>query len=137
MHKNLTKEGTFINLSFFDESSGTQHLFLILSKIIKALETGSMVILDEFDTYLHPSMIPELVNLFISPEFNEKNAQLLFSTHHPLILNSLDKYQIVLCEKDENGCSESWRLDDIEGVRSDDYYFAKYMSGAYGEIPRL
>lgn len=137
IHKNLIDDKSPKTLQFIYESSGTRNLFLILFKVLSALESGSMVVFDEFDSDLHPSMIPELVNLFVSPVFNKKNAQLFFSTHHPQIINSLDKYQVVLVEKDENGYSESWRLDEIDGVRSDDNYYAKYMSGAYGGVPRL
>jgi len=137
IHKNLNDNKNPKMLQFIYESGGTRNLFLILFKVLNALENGSIVVFDEFDADLHPSMIPELINLFISPVFNKKNAQIFFSTHHPHILNSLDKYQVVLVEKDENGCSESWRLDEIEGVRSDDNYYAKYMSGAYGATPRF
>ncbi len=137
VHKNLVDKNNPFYLSFFDESNGTQHLFLVLYQILKTLDVGGIIILDELDSDLHPFMIPEIINLFISPIYNTKNAQLLFSTHQPQILNSLDKYQIILCEKDENGYSENWRLDEIEGVRSDDNYYTKYMSGAYGAIPRI
>jgi hypothetical protein len=36
-----------------------------------------------------------------------------------------------------DGTSESWRLDSMEGIRSDENYYAKYMSGAYDAIPKL
>ncbi len=137
VHKNLIDKKNPFYLSFFNESNGTQHLFLILYKILKVLDTGGMVILDELDSDLHPLMIPEIINLFISPIYNPKNVQLIFSTHQLQILNSLDKYQIMICEKDENGYSENWRLDEIDGVRSDDNYYVKYISGAYGGVPNL
>jgi hypothetical protein len=34
-------------------------------------------------------------------------------------------------EKDENGESQTYRLDDVQGVRVDDNYYAKYMAGTY------
>ena len=126
-----------IPLLFFDESRGTQNLFSLLEPILKVLDSGGMLILDEFDADLHPQMIPELVNLFNSKIYNPKNAQLFFSTHSPQILNELDKYQIFFAEKNKNGASEVWRLDDIKGVRSDDNYYAKYISGAYGAVPNV
>lgn len=124
-------------LPFFYESRGTQNLFLLLEPILKVLDSGGMLVLDEFDADLHPQMIPELVNLFSSKIYNPKNAQLFFSTHSPQILNDLDKYQIFFTEKGEDGASEVWRLDDIKGVRSDDNYYAKYISGAYGGVPNI
>ena len=132
--KNIKKR---FPLPFFLESRGTQNLFSLLEPILKVLDSGGMLVLDEFDADLHPQMIPELVNLFSSKIYNPKNAQLFFSTHSPQILNELDKYQIFLTEKGENGASEVWRLDDIKDVRSDDNYYAKYISGAYGAVPNI
>jgi AAA15 family ATPase/GTPase len=125
-------------LFFYLESSGTQSLFSILSKILPVLEDGGIAILDEFDADLHPHMLSELIDLFLSKEKNPKNAQILFTTNHHEILNKLDKYQIIITEKNrENGTSEVWRLDEIKGVRVDDNYYAKYVIGAYGGIPEL
>ncbi len=48
----------------------------------------------------------------------------------------LQKSQVVLVEKDGLE-SEAWRLDSMEGVRSDENRVAKYLAGAYGAVPRL
>jgi AAA15 family ATPase/GTPase len=119
------------------ESSGTKQLFVLLKSILSALVNGGAVIIDEFDVNLHPEIVLSLFNLFIDPEINSNNAQLLFSTHSHLVLSRLDKYQIVLVEKNENGMSESWRLDEVTGVRADDNYFSKYIAGAYGAVPKI
>ncbi len=119
------------------ESSGTKQLFILLRLILVALKNGGTVIIDEFDAHLHPLMTLALFELFLHPEKNPKNAQLLFSTHSHSILNSLDKYQIILTEKSKDGCSEAWRLDEMEGVRPDDNYYSKYITGAYGAVPEL
>jgi hypothetical protein len=129
--------GKKYNLNLKYESSGTKQLFVLLKSILLALANGSVVVLDEFDVNLHPEMILSLLELFIQPETNPYNAQLLFSTHSHRILSKLDKYQIILAEKDEKGKSESWRLDDMSGVRADDNYYAKYIAGAYGAVPKL
>jgi len=136
IHK-IKNSKEILSLPFFDESRGTQNLFSLLKPILKVLDSGGMLVLDEFDADLHPQMIPELVNLFSSKIYNPKNAQLFFSTHSPQILNDLDKYQIFFTEKGGDGASEIWRLDDIKGVRSDDNYYAKYISGAYGGVPNI
>jgi len=119
------------------ESSGTMQLFVLLKSISQALQAGSIAVLDEFDVNLHPEMVMALFDLFIQPETNPKNAQLLMSTHSHMILSKLDKYQIVLVEKDENGMSEAWRLDEVSGIRADENYYAKYIAGAYGAVPKL
>ncbi|MDP2838224.1 MAG: ATP-binding protein [Candidatus Moranbacteria bacterium] len=119
------------------ESSGTKQLFVLLKSILVALEKGSIAIVDEFDVNLHPEMVMALFDLFIQPETNPKNAQLLLSTHSHMLLSKLDKYQIVLVEKNENGVSEAWRLDEVSDVRSDENYYSKYIAGAYGAVPKI
>ncbi len=125
------------SLPILYESSGTKQLFTILKTILQALENGSVAIVDEFDVNLHPEMVMALFDLFIQPETNPKNAQLLLSTHSHMLLSKLDKYQIVLVEKNENGISEAWRLDEVSDVRSDENYYSKYIAGAYGAVPKI
>lgn len=130
--------GRIENLPMQYESSGTKQLFVLLKTILLVLNNGGTAILDEFDVNLHPEILISLFELFIQPETNPKNAQILFSTHSHRILSRLDKYQIVLVEKNEEGASESWRLDEMgSSVRADDNYYTKYIAGAYGAIPRL
>jgi len=120
------------------ESSGTQQLFIILKTILLVLDKGGIAILDEIDVNLHPEIISALIELFIQPETNPNNAQILFSTHSHRILSRLDKYQIILVEKNEKGVSESWRLDEMgNSVRADDNYYSKYIAGTYGAVPKL
>lgn len=130
-------EGNNYNLNLSYESSGTKQLFVLLKSILTALAHGSVVVIDEFDVNLHPEMVIALFDLFMQEETNPKNAQLLFSTQSHLVLNKLDKYQIVLVEKNENGISEAWRLDDMSDVRPDDNYYTKYLAGAYGAVPEI
>lgn len=125
------------SLPILYESSGTKQLFVLLKSILQVLAEGGVAVLDEFDVNLHPEMVLSLYELFIQPETNSKNAQILFSTHSLQILSKLDKYQIILTEKNKNGISESWRLDDVSGVRADDNYYTKYIAGAYGAVPKL
>src|SRR3989344_2032623 len=119
------------------ESSGTKQLFVLLKTILLALQNGSVAVVDEFDVNLHPEMVMALFDLFIQPETNPNNAQLLLSTHSHMLLSKLDKYQIVLVEKEENGRSEAWRLDEVSDVRSDENYYSKYTAGAYGAVPKI
>ncbi len=120
------------------ESAGTKQLFILLKTILKVLGQGGIAVLDEIDVNLHPEMVLALFDLFVDPNTNSKNAQLLLSTHSHLILSKLDKYQIVLVEKNKDGISESWRLDEMgSDVRADDNYYAKYIAGAYGAVPKI
>lgn len=119
------------------ESSGTKQLFILLKTILLVLGRGGIAVLDEFDVNLHPEVISALFELFIQPETNPKNAQILFSTHSHLIMSKLDKYQIIFAEKNSQGESECWRLDEMSGVRADESYYSKYIAGTYGAVPKL
>lgn len=121
------------------ESSGTKRLISTLSSIVGALlvENGGIAIIDEIDAFLHPDIVEALVDLFIQPETNPNRSQLLFSTHNHRLLESLDKQQVVLTEKNNNGDTESWRLDEMTGIRSTDNFYEKYITGAYGARPKI
>lgn len=119
------------------ESSGTQKMLIILEKIVLALENGSVAVIDELDAFLHPDIFNEITKMFMSPLYNEKSAQLILSSQNYSILSALDKQQITLVEKNKEGQTEAWRLDEVDGVRADDNFYAKYLAGAYGAIPRI
>jgi len=135
--EHTTKKSTFL-LPLIDESHGTQSAFYILKDIFLILKTGGIAILDEMDTNLHPLLVKKIISLFEKKETNKSNAQLVFSTHQHLLLNDRSKTQIFIAEKTLDTLeTEVYRLDDIEGIRNDENFFQKYMSGVYGGTPRI
>jgi hypothetical protein len=130
-------DGQELSLSFFEESSGTQSAFVLLSQLLPVLRDGGLAVIDELENDLHPHMIRPILDLFIDPELNPHHAQMIFTCHSTEVLNQLHKAQVMLVEKDERCGSEAWRLDSVKGLRADDNLYAKYMAGAYGAVPRL
>lgn len=124
-------------LPLLSESSGTQNSFVLLHLLLPILQTGGMAVIDEFEVNLHPQMISPILDLFLDPETNPRNAQLFFSTHSIEVLRKLDKTQVLLVEKEDRCRSQAHRLDEIKGVRRDVDLYAKYMSGAFGAVPRI
>ena len=47
------------------------------------------------------------------------------------------KEEILFTSKTANGRSEVYALSDVQGVRRDDNYYRKYLSGIYGAVPRI
>jgi hypothetical protein len=135
LHK--MQNGKQFKLAFVDESSGTQGAFVLLSRLLPALAQGALAVIDEFENDLHPHMLEPILDLFASPVTNPHRAQLLFTCHAMEVLNILHKSQVMLVEKDEHNESSAWRLDSVEGIRSDDNFYAKYMAGAFGAVPQL
>ena len=105
--------------------------------IFSVLDNWWVLVFDELDASLHPEVVEAILDLFASKKHNPQNAQLFFSTHNPRILNKLYKYQIQLVEKEWNWESHTWRLDEIEWVRTEDNYYAKYMAWAYWARPNI
>jgi putative AbiEii toxin of type IV toxin-antitoxin system len=122
-------------LPILAESSGTAGLFTQLSRILPVLMAGGVAIVDELESDLHPKMVEVLLDLFLNPESNPHNAQMVFSTHADWVMNALNKWSTVLVEKRECN-STAWRLADMQGVQSRDNHPARYRAGAYGAIPR-
>lgn len=134
MHR--SRDGREFELSFLDESSGTQSAFVLLQFILLILATGGIAVIDEIDNDLHPHLMPRILDWFRFEHSNPHQAQLIFTCHTPEVLNRLQKHQVYLCEK-EDQCSTAWRLDEVVGLRADDNLYAKYMAGALGGVPEL
>jgi hypothetical protein len=131
-----SSHGKHYVLPFGEESSGTQAAFSLLARFLPALENGGFIVYDELDSDLHPLMLGPLLALFSDPKINKNHAQIVFTCHSAEVLRYLQKTQVVLVEKNSLE-SRAWRLDSMSGVRSDDNRVAKYLSGAYGAIPRF
>ena len=133
--KHQTSESGF-SLPLLQESNGTQKVISLLDKIFGVLEKGGIAIIDELEDSLHPYLVKKVLYLFKSLMYNPLNAQILFSTHSPLLLEECTKTQIFLIEKTEDLASEAYRLDEVEGVRNCDNFCAKYLAGTYGAVPQ-
>ncbi len=129
-------------LAKYFESYGTIRFINMFPIIIKALVTGSVLILDEFDAHIHPMAIMSIVNIFHDDEINKNHAQLIFNTHNPIYLSSyiFRRDEIKFVEKDnETNLSEHYSLSDFKTsgsnpVRTTDDYLKHYFLGRYGAI---
>ena len=122
---------------FPEESAGTQRFIEIFPRLHYALETGSIAVVDEIDTDLHPLLLPELFWWFSSLERNPHGAQLLFTAHNPALLDKLQKEQVFFTEKP---CGQSTRVygaRDIKGLRREPSLMKKYLSGELGAVPHI
>jgi uncharacterized protein len=120
------------------ESNGTKYLFRMLLAHMMALKTGSIFIADEFDIYLHPDILPKIIELYTNKEANDRGAQLLFSAHNADILDFCGKYRTVLVNKEHNA-SYAYRLDELPGdmLRNDRPISTPYKEGKLGGVPRI
>ena len=119
-----------------DESTGTVRLLFILGPIFNALDSGSIVIIDEIDSSLHTLACEQIIALFQSPKTNPKGAQLIATTHDTNLLNPdlLRRDQIWFTEKDGEGASHLYPLTDIH-TRKGDNIEKGYLQGRFGAVP--
>lgn len=125
-------------LYYYAQSLGTKTLYWLLPYLTITLDRGGLLVLDEFDTELHPHILWKLVSLFDNAETNHLNAQLVFTTHNTEIMDLLSKYQTFLVNKEE-GESFGYRLDEIPGelIRNDRPLSPIYNSGRIGGVPHF
>lgn len=140
------KEGsdTSVEISLGEESAGTQKMFALYPELQSVLAKGAVLFVDELNARLHPLLMRNILLLFLNPEINTKNAQLIFTTHDliPMSNQLLRRDEIWFAEKNTNGVSELYSLVDFKGetgksVRKDVNYIKQYLLGNYGAIPLL
>lgn len=76
-----------IEIDLKEESRGVQKLFEIGGPILDVLSNGYTLVFDELETSLHPLIVQNIIKLFMNPESNQHNAQLIFTTHDTNLLN--------------------------------------------------
>ena len=124
-------------LNFNEESSGTRVLFAFAPFLKRAFENTKIIIVDELEKSMHPSLVKFIVKLFNNENINKSNSQLIFTTHatNLLDLELLRRDQIWFTEKNpDNGVSELYPLDSFS-VRKDENISKGYINGRYGAIP--
>lgn len=131
-------DGQRVTLPWSSESAGTRRLFTIAGPLLDILEKGQVVCIDELDTSMHPKVVTELLRLVFDPETNPGGAQVIFTTHNPLLLDPtlLRRDQVWFTEKDDDGESHLYPLTDYQ-PRKDESWARGYMAGRYGGIPYI
>ncbi len=135
--------GEEIALNFIDEESlGTHSWFAFLGPMISVLDAGTVLMVDELDSSLHPTLAAEVVRLFQDPKSNPRNAQLLFTTHDATLLGSavldrpLAREQVWITSKKTSGETELYPLAAAEPEEDEDLERG-YLRGRYGGAPRV
>jgi AAA15 family ATPase/GTPase len=122
-----------------EESTGTQSLYTLGTKVLSTIQKGGVLIVDELDTSLHPFITKMLVMIFHSEEVNTKNAQLIFTTHDVSLLdrNLIRRDQVWITEKNQRGHTEIFSLQDFDGLREDSPFEKWYLAGKFGGLPKI
>ena len=118
------------------ESAGTHRLFGLAGPWLDILENGYTVCMDELETSMHPLMVIALLRLLFSEATNPKGAQVIFTTHNPLLLDStlLRRDQVWFADKDDHGEAHLYPLTDY-APRKGESLVRGYLAGRYGAVP--
>ena len=103
------------NFELKDESDGTRRLFDLIPLISKFSQDFTIII-DEFDRSLHPMLTRQFFELFYSLNVGDSKTQLIITTHESTLLdlNLLRRDEIFFVEKDDNGASKLFSLNQFQ-----------------------
>lgn len=131
-----SKTGSYVELPMQDESAGTVAYLWLLGPVVRAIEIGGVICVDELDSSLHPLLALSVLRLFNDRERNPRGAQLIFNTHDTNLLSGsvLRRDQIWFTEKDSEGASHLYPLSDFK-PRKNENLERGYLQGRYGAVP--
>jgi hypothetical protein len=122
------------------ESLGTQAWFALAAPLLRALDRGDTLLVDELDASLHPALSVRVVEMIQDPAVNRTGAQLIFTTHDTSLLgrllddHCLAREQVWFTEKDRSGATELYPLSDFSPRRAENLERG-YLQGRYGAVP--
>ena len=123
-------------LDYASESRGTRLFLTLVLPALEALASGSLLVIDELDSSLHPRLAQAFVSLFMRAESNPHGSQLIFSTHDVALLGSklLAQDEIWIMDKNTEGVSSLTPLTDFR-LHGD--FERAYRNGRLGGSPDL
>ncbi|HNY25962.1 MAG TPA: AAA family ATPase [Candidatus Sumerlaeota bacterium] len=121
-----------------EESEGTRRYFELMGPWWFFLASDNTVFIDEIETSLHPLLAKALIQLVVDNRVNSDGAQVVFTTHSPLLLDCglLRRDQIWFTEKTPAGTTHLYPLTDYS-PRKDEALAKGYLAGRYGAIPYI
>ncbi len=121
------------------ESEGTRTWFRLIGPVLSALRYGSLLLFDELDASLHPTLSAQLIRLFHDPATNPSGAQLVFTSHDTSLLNHLNRDEVWLTEKRPDGSTRLGALAEFAGerVRKSQNLENAYLHGRFGALPQV
>lgn len=129
-------------LPLIEESNGTQTLFHMALPVLRVLQRGGLLLVDELERSLHPSLARKIIDRFNDPAANPNNSQIIFTTHDTNLLGTvlgdpaLRRDQVWLTEKDADGATVLYPLTDYKPRKAENLERG-YLQGRYGAIPFL
>lgn len=125
------------NLQLKQESMGTQRFFSRIGTWMECLDAGTVLVVDELETSMHPLLTRHLIEMIQDPTINRNQAQLLFTTHDTGLLDQkiLRRDQVWFAEKNERNMeTDIYAMTDFSPRKGENIKNG-YLQGRYGAIP--
>ena len=140
-HQGKDKSGNprVYTMELADESDGTRKLMSLAPAIESVLSKGGLLLVDEIEKELHPSLVNFIIAKFQSKKTNPNGAQIVFTTHNTELLSMelLRKDQLYFVDKNkEDGSSELYSISDFS-TRTTENIRKGYLLGKYGATPNI
>lgn len=141
LHENV--DGDLVKIPFAEESSGTLKMFSLYQDLVDVLSTGSVLIVDELNSRLHPLLLRSLIAFFLDEERNPLHAQLIFASHDLWVLGCglFRRDEIWFVEKNSGESSlyslAEFRTKDGKAIKVNENFEKNYVLGKYGAVPHL
>jgi len=107
-------------------------LMKILLNVFIAKVAGAPLVIDEFDSIIHPSIVPIIINLLI-----ENDIQIIYSTHNIYNMQFLQNDEIFLIEKDLSHVTTIKPIKDNKDIKGYENLLTHYENGSLGGIPKI
>jgi AAA15 family ATPase/GTPase len=142
MSVSLSHRGSRKSVAFdvTDESLGTLVWLGLVGPVLDALSRGTVLLADELESSLHPTLVAQLVRTFQDKSSNPNGAQLIFNSHEAGLLGNstgertLGRDQVWFTEKLHDGRTRLYPLSDLD-PRKDEAVSRRYLAGRYGATP--
>lgn len=128
---------THFNMSLDEQSDGTVRMFGLSGVLFQALEKNAFLAVDEIESKLHPLLIEYVLQRFLE---QSEQSQLFVTTHYDNLFDEDDllrKDNFWFIEKEKDGSSEMYPLQQFTGLHRISSLQKAYKYGKFGAIPEV
>lgn len=134
-------DGTEVRFEIHQESEGSQRVIDLLPAFLElsAQASHKVYVIDEIDRSLHPLLIRQLLEEYLSNCSTETRTQLLLTTHNVMLMDQqlLRRDEMWVAERDGSGVSSLFSFSEYKDVRYDKDIRKSYLQGRMGGIPHI
>ena len=133
-------DGSAVWLRSTAESAGLRRLVSLFMPLTAALQAEQLLLIDEFDSSLHPLLARYLIELINDPQVSSRGAQLLLTSQNSSLMDTgiLRRDEIWLMDLDEHQASRLVRLwKTHRAPRKGELIGKQYLIGRYGAVPEI